>query len=194
MTQRRGLPGAGDRDRGEADLLDRPGVDPRAHRRGDHLAAQADAQRRPVEHDPPGETGDLAADPGMSIGLIDPHRPAHHHDEIGRIEIDIGEIGIGHVDPVDRIARGLDGRTETGNAFIRRVADDERGFHAPKLAAERTKPIKGFLNALNLYFFDRIIIAYFPAGSSIIHGRFGTVSSTLTPSGFEPSLTTLIQA
>ena len=67
--------------------------------------------------------------------LIDAHGAAHHHDKIGLVEIDMGESGVGDVDPVDNEPSLLDGRAEAGNAFIGGVADDECGLHGSEVSA-----------------------------------------------------------
>ena len=48
----------------------------------------------------------------MLLGLIDAHRAAHHHDQIGFVEIDVRECRIRDVDPVDEESGLLDGRAE----------------------------------------------------------------------------------
>ena len=77
----------------------------------------------------------------MAVGVVDPHRPAHDEEQIGLVEIDVGEGRIRDVDAGQLIAGGLDRRAEAGNAFMGGVADDERGLHVrePSGGVPKTK-------------------------------------------------------
>ena len=60
--------------------------------------------------------------------LIDPHRSAHHYQQIRIAKIDRAERGILHIDPVELISGRFNGFAITRNPFVRHVADNESLF------------------------------------------------------------------
>jgi len=64
----------------------------------------------------------------MRIALIHTHRAAHHDEQIGLGQIDRAKAGITHVDPVERISRGLDRRAISRNSLVGNMADDKAIF------------------------------------------------------------------
>ena len=151
MRERAVGPAVLKRDRMKADFLDRAGKDLCAERRCDHLRAEAHAQGRPVRLQPQAEPAELAGDPGMAILLIDAHRAAHHDEQVRLAQVQRLEGGIGHVDPVDRIAGLFDRLAIASDAFIGDMADDERAFHVSRAndrsEAEPIPEIRGGGNA-----------------------------------------------
>jgi len=129
MAQRIGGIGIVDGDRVEAHLLDRPGKHLGAQRGGHHLRAEAHPQGGPVRRQPGAQAAQLAGDPGVAILLIDPHRAAHHDHQIGLAQVQRGESGIGHVDPVDHIAGRLDRIAKPRHPFVGHMADDQGTLH-----------------------------------------------------------------
>ena len=98
------------------------------HRR-DHLRAQAHPQRRQPPLQPHRQPLDLAADPGMGVSLIHRHRPAHQDQQVRRGEVELRKARIGHVEPIEHIARCLDRLAIPCNPLIGNVADDQTLLH-----------------------------------------------------------------
>jgi hypothetical protein len=133
-----------DADRVEADFLDRPGIDPGAKRRGDHLGAETYAERWPVSLEARCQAAQLARDPRVLILLIDAHRATHHDEQVGLGKVNRCEGRIGDIDPVDIVARSLDRLAKTGDPFVGNMPDDQCLLHgalsacsAPGIRAQR---------------------------------------------------------
>lgn len=129
MAQGRGAPGRIEADRREAQFHVAARIDRRAQRRGDHLAAKAYAQRRPVGGQTRGELFDLGRDPGMDVGFIDAHRAAHHDEEIRIAQVHPGEVRAGDINPIYPVAGRLDRLEISRSAFPGNMTDDKSGFH-----------------------------------------------------------------
>lgn len=63
------------------------------------------------------------------ILFIDPHRTAHHDQQIMIAKIERSEFRVRHVDAVDGVTCRLDWLTKARHAFARDVPDDERALH-----------------------------------------------------------------
>jgi hypothetical protein len=109
------------------DLLRRPRINARAHRRGHHLRPETNAERRSSRVEPASEALHLARDPRMLVLLVNSHRPAHHDEQIGFAEVDRTETGIGDIDARQIISRSLDRFAIAGNPLMGDMADDESG-------------------------------------------------------------------
>ena len=103
-------------------------------RRGDQLAAQADAERRAIGRQPSAQHRDFIAQPGKSIGIIDAHRSTHDHQQIGRQRIERRTSGMVRGYALDDISRRLDRLAIAGNAFMIDVAEDKCALHPVRLA------------------------------------------------------------
>jgi hypothetical protein len=110
----------------KAHLLARPGIDVGPQRGGDHLRAEADAQRGAIRRQTPRQLLELAGNPRILRLFINPHRPAHHDQQIRLAQVERREGRIGDIDAVDKETRAFDRLAIAGHAFMRHMADDER--------------------------------------------------------------------
>lgn len=127
MPERAVLPGLGEREGREADLLFRPRRDRPAERHGDLLGAETDAQERFPGLKTPGDQCAFLRKKGIGVAVVNADRPAEHGQKVRLERIERGEPAVADIVIADGVARIPEHRLEGAEILEMDMANGKDG-------------------------------------------------------------------